>query len=96
MFQFYFPVSKDIDAEDDSVLTRMLQAIAAPVLGNVCHVFMHGLNCIQVIPIASVFQLFNFPLCVYFGKTAQLFLLSRYLEQKNCNMYCCIDQRTSL
>lgn len=41
-------MSKDIDAEDDSVLTRMLQAIAVPVLGNVCHVFMHGLNSVQV------------------------------------------------
>ncbi|KAL0348020.1 UNVERIFIED_CONTAM: hypothetical protein Sangu_1029800, partial [Sesamum angustifolium] len=34
-------VSKDIDAEDDSVLTQMLQAVAVPVIGNVCHVFMH-------------------------------------------------------
>ncbi|GER34573.1 phospholipid/glycerol acyltransferase family protein [Striga asiatica] len=41
-------VSKDIDAEDDSVLTRMLQAVAVPVIGNVCHVFMHGLNRIQI------------------------------------------------
>lgn len=42
-------VSKDIDAEEDSVLTRMLQVVAVPVIGNVCHVFMHGLNCVQVI-----------------------------------------------
>ncbi|XP_051145671.1 uncharacterized protein LOC127261381 isoform X1 [Andrographis paniculata] len=41
-------VSKDIDAEYDSVLTRMLQAVAVPVIGNVCHVFMHGLNRIQI------------------------------------------------
>lgn len=41
-------MSKDIDAEDESVLTRMLQAVAVPVLGNVCHVFMHGLNRVQV------------------------------------------------
>ncbi|KAL8540915.1 hypothetical protein ACS0TY_002245 [Phlomoides rotata] len=41
-------VSKDIDADDQSVLTRMLQAVAVPVLGNVCHVFMHGLNSIQI------------------------------------------------
>ncbi|KAK4406684.1 Tafazzin [Sesamum angolense] len=46
--QFYISVSKDIDAEDDSVLTRMLQAVAVPVIGNVCHVFMHGLNRIQI------------------------------------------------
>ncbi|KAK3029982.1 hypothetical protein RJ639_038081 [Escallonia herrerae] len=41
-------VSKDIDAEEDSVLTRMLQAVALPVIGNVCHVFMHGLNSVQI------------------------------------------------
>ncbi|KAL7084052.1 hypothetical protein ACP275_14G201400 [Erythranthe tilingii] len=41
-------VSKDIDAEDDSAVTRMLQAVAAPVIGNVCHVFMHGLNRVQI------------------------------------------------
>ncbi|KAI3448576.1 hypothetical protein Pfo_005241 [Paulownia fortunei] len=41
-------VSKDIDVEDDSVLTRMLHAVAVPVIGNVCHVFMHGLNRIQI------------------------------------------------
>lgn len=41
-------VSKDMDPEADSVLTRMLQAVAVPVLGNVCHVFMHGLNRVQI------------------------------------------------
>ncbi|KAG8363852.1 hypothetical protein BUALT_Bualt19G0065500 [Buddleja alternifolia] len=41
-------VSKDIDAENDSVMNRMLQAVAVPVIGNVCHVFMHGLNRIQI------------------------------------------------
>lgn len=41
-------VSKDVDPETDSVLTRMLQAVAVPLLGNVCHVFMHGLNQVQV------------------------------------------------
>lgn len=35
--------------EEDSVLTRMLQAVAVPVIGNVCYVFMHGLNKVQVI-----------------------------------------------
>ncbi|XP_042051970.1 tafazzin-like [Salvia splendens] len=41
-------VSKDIDEEDESVLTRLVQAVAVPVLGNVCHVFMHGLNRVQI------------------------------------------------
>ncbi|CDP17184.1 unnamed protein product [Coffea canephora] len=41
-------VSKDIDLEADSVLTRVLQAVAVPVFGNVCHVFMHGLNRVQI------------------------------------------------
>lgn len=41
-------VSKDFVAEDDSVVFRMLQAVAVPLLGNVCHVFMNGLNRVQV------------------------------------------------
>lgn len=41
-------VSKELNAEEDSIILRMLQAVAVPVLGNVCHVFMHGLNRIQV------------------------------------------------
>lgn len=41
-------VGKIIDAEGESVITRMLQALAVPVLGNVCHVFMHGLNRVQI------------------------------------------------
>lgn len=41
-------VSKNFSAEEDSVILRMLQAVAVPVIGNVCHVFMHGLNRIQV------------------------------------------------
>ncbi|KAL5783886.1 hypothetical protein ACOSP7_008915 [Xanthoceras sorbifolium] len=42
------PVSEDLNAEEDSVILRMLQAVAVPVLGNVCHVFMNGLNRVQV------------------------------------------------
>ncbi|KAK3041950.1 hypothetical protein RJ639_002258 [Escallonia herrerae] len=41
-------VSKVIDAEEDPVVTLMLQAVAVPVIGNVCHVFMHGLNRVQI------------------------------------------------
>ncbi|KAJ0015265.1 hypothetical protein Pint_19774 [Pistacia integerrima] len=41
-------VGKDLNVEEDSVLVRMLQAVAVPVLGNVCHVFMNGLNHVQV------------------------------------------------
>lgn len=41
-------VGKDVGAEEESVITRMLQALAVPILGNVCHVFMHGLNRVQV------------------------------------------------
>ncbi|KAG9152966.1 hypothetical protein Leryth_023755 [Lithospermum erythrorhizon] len=41
-------VGKEVDAEGDSVISRMLQAVAVPVIGNVCHVFMHGLNRVQV------------------------------------------------
>lgn len=41
-------VVTNIDADEDSVIIRMLQALAVPVIGNVCHVFMHGFNRIQV------------------------------------------------
>ncbi|VFR01759.1 unnamed protein product [Cuscuta campestris] len=41
-------VSKHIDQEADSILERMLQAVAVPLLGNVCHVFMHGFNQVQI------------------------------------------------
>ncbi|GFZ07082.1 phospholipid/glycerol acyltransferase family protein [Actinidia rufa] len=41
-------VGKDIGAEENSVITRMLQAVAVPVIGNACHVFMHGLNRVQI------------------------------------------------
>ncbi|KAK3441593.1 hypothetical protein EUGRSUZ_B01913 [Eucalyptus grandis] len=41
-------VSEELNAEEDSILLRMVQAVAVPVLGNMCHVFMHGLNRVQV------------------------------------------------
>ncbi|RWR76528.1 tafazzin [Cinnamomum micranthum f. kanehirae] len=41
-------VNKDVDAFDDSIIVQMLQALAVPVIGNACHVFMHGLNRIQI------------------------------------------------
>lgn len=41
-------VSRTIYAEEDSVIIRLLQALAVPILGNVCQVFMTGLNRVQV------------------------------------------------
>ncbi|MED6156451.1 hypothetical protein PIB30_014417 [Stylosanthes scabra] len=41
-------VSKDFVSEEESTLLRMMQAVAVPVVGNVCHVFMNGLNRVQV------------------------------------------------
>ncbi|XP_057439350.1 uncharacterized protein LOC130731163 [Lotus japonicus] len=41
-------VTRDFSSEEDSMLLRMMQAVAVPVLGNVCHVFMNGLNRVQV------------------------------------------------
>ncbi|KAK9084228.1 hypothetical protein Scep_030699 [Stephania cephalantha] len=41
-------VDGSIDATENSVILRMLQSVAVPVIGNVCHVFMHGLNHIQI------------------------------------------------
>lgn len=87
-------MSKDIDAEDESVLTRMLQAIAVPVLGNVCHVFMHGLNRVQV-HLMLPFQIISL-LLAFIEKAEYIYhALCRYLVQKNCKSWYCIDQRTS-
>lgn len=36
-----------VDAGDSSMV-RMLQSIAVPLIGNVCHAFMHGLNYTEV------------------------------------------------
>lgn len=41
-------MDKDYNTEEESVILRMLQAVAVPVLGNVCYVFMNGLNTVQV------------------------------------------------
>ncbi|XP_058076717.1 uncharacterized protein LOC131225243 [Magnolia sinica] len=41
-------VSTDVDAIEDSIIVRMLQGLAVPILGNACHVFMHGLNRVQI------------------------------------------------
>ncbi|KAL5996130.1 hypothetical protein ACLOJK_026203 [Asimina triloba] len=41
-------VSKDLNEMEDSFIVRMLQGLAVPVLGNACHVFMHGLNHVQI------------------------------------------------
>ncbi|KAG0483469.1 hypothetical protein HPP92_011553 [Vanilla planifolia] len=38
-------VGKDFD---ESFVVRLLQALAVPIIGNACHVFMHGLNYVQV------------------------------------------------
>ena len=41
----------------------MLQALAVPVIGNVCYVFMHGLNRVQVCGSVSgieLIQLYSF------------------------------------
>lgn len=50
-------VSMDIDIDSDSKLSRILRAVAVPVLGNVCHVFMHGLNCVQLYGAEKLHQL---------------------------------------
>lgn len=90
-FQIYIVVSKDIDAEDESVLTRMLQAVAVPVLGNVCHVFMHGLNRVQV---RTILSFFNYKVALTKNDLIS-HALCRYLVQKNCNRWHYIGQRTS-
>jgi monolysocardiolipin acyltransferase len=39
---------RDFNSEEESTILRMMQAVAVPILGNVCHVFMNGLNRVQV------------------------------------------------
>lgn len=41
-------VGKDVESIDDSIIVRFLQALAVPIIGGACHVFMHGLNYVQV------------------------------------------------
>lgn len=41
-------VGKEIDGLEDSVIMRSLQALAVPLIGNACHIFMHGLNTVQI------------------------------------------------
>jgi len=47
-FAYVFKVTRNFSSEEDSTLVRMMQAVAVPVLGNVCHVFMNGFNRVQV------------------------------------------------
>ncbi|PRQ55210.1 hypothetical protein RchiOBHm_Chr1g0322081 [Rosa chinensis] len=42
-------VGKEINAEEESATLRMVQAVAVPVIGNVCHVFMNGLNHVELL-----------------------------------------------
>lgn len=41
-------VGKEVNGIEDSVIFRSLQALAVPLIGNACYVFMHGLNSVQV------------------------------------------------
>ncbi|XP_024963860.1 tafazzin [Cynara cardunculus var. scolymus] len=54
-------VINGFDTPEDSVLTQMLQAVAVPIIGNVCHVFMHGLNHVQIYGGEKLQQAFNRP-----------------------------------
>ncbi|CAD6235090.1 unnamed protein product [Miscanthus lutarioriparius] len=41
-------LGKEVNGIEDSVIFRSLQALAVPLIGNACYVFMHGLNSVQV------------------------------------------------
>ncbi|GJM91974.1 hypothetical protein PR202_ga08397 [Eleusine coracana subsp. coracana] len=41
-------VGKEVDGIEESVIFRSLQALAVPLIGNACYVFMHGLNSVQI------------------------------------------------
>lgn len=64
-------MTKDLNVEEDSVIHRMLQAVAVPVIGNVCHIFMHGLNSVQV--------------CFFFFNTNSLHLIVPLHFEIHCN-----------
>ncbi|CAK8544630.1 unnamed protein product [Lathyrus sativus] len=49
-------VSRDFSSEEDSIILRMMQAVAVPILGNVCHVFMNGLNRVQVYGLEKLYS----------------------------------------
>lgn len=65
---------------DESILVRMIQALAVPVIGNACYVFMHGLNHVQV-----QFSLVKFFLRPYNHLSYMVFCLPgcRYMVWKN-------------
>ncbi|KAG6535649.1 hypothetical protein ZIOFF_000672 [Zingiber officinale] len=44
---------------DESILVRMVQALAVPVIGNACYVFMHGLNHVQIYGVEKLHQAFK-------------------------------------
>ncbi|XP_074567388.1 uncharacterized protein LOC141824055 [Curcuma longa] len=41
---------------DESILVRMFQALAVPVIGNACYAFMHGLNHVQIYGMEKLHQ----------------------------------------
>lgn len=48
MHMYVCTVTRDFSSEEESTILRMMQAVAVPIVGNVCHVFMNGLNRVQV------------------------------------------------
>jgi hypothetical protein len=53
-------VDVDVDAFDDSIFVRLLQLVAVPVIGSACHMFMHGLNHVQVCSSSTISETFFF------------------------------------
>lgn len=49
-------VGKEVNGIEDSVIFRSLQALAVPLIGNACYVFMHGLNSVQVYGVEKLHQ----------------------------------------
>ncbi|KAJ8752475.1 hypothetical protein K2173_004763 [Erythroxylum novogranatense] len=49
-------VSKDFNAEEDSVIMNMLRSVTLPLIGNMCHVFMNGLNSVQVYGVEKLYE----------------------------------------
>lgn len=84
-------VSKDFNADEESVIIRMLQTVAVPLFGNMCHVFMNGLNRVQVCGIGLfVIECLLKLLAVRFVGNSVVLTggFCRFMELRNYMMHC--------
>lgn len=93
-------VTRDLSSEEDSALVRMMQAVAVPALGNVCHVFMNGLNRVQV-SYAKLLTIYLVSFRLFIIYCILIFVVigvwkNRCMVWKNCTPRCWRDLRVNL